>query len=88
MIPQLTDDMRQALADQQGQPVYVVDPATQQTYVLLPADAYQKVQALIYDDGEPNVAEFMPLAHDAFADDWNAPGMEAYDQLDSQDADP
>jgi hypothetical protein len=88
MIPQLTDDMRQALADQQGQPVYVIDPATQQTYVLLSADAYQKVQALIYDDGEPNLDEFMALAHDAFADDWNAPGMEAYDQLENQDAGP
>jgi hypothetical protein len=34
------------------------------------------------DSDEDLVAEFMALAHDAFADDWNAPGMDAYDELD------
>ena len=60
-------------------PVSVVDPDTATAYVLIPADTYHKVQALLSDDGEPNADEFLPLAAEAFADDLNAPGMEVYD---------
>jgi len=38
---------------------------------------------LLYDDSEPDVREFLPLAHDAFKDAWDAPGMEAYDDYDA-----
>jgi hypothetical protein len=34
---------------------------------------------LAHGEGEPDPLEFMALAHDAFKEDWDAPGMEAYD---------
>jgi hypothetical protein len=43
---QLTDEQRQALASQGNRPVPVVDPATNARYVLLPAEAYQRLCAL------------------------------------------
>jgi hypothetical protein len=83
MTPRLTPEMRDAITEHPGQPIYVVDAESQAKYVLIPADTYQKVQALIYDDSEPNPDEFLPLAEEAFRDDWNAPGMDAYDRPDS-----
>ena len=77
----LTPELRQALTEHPDQPVHVVDDATQKAYVLLPAAAFQKIKALLYDDSEPNPDEFLPLAHEAFQDAWDAPGMEAYDNI-------
>ena len=34
------------------------------------------------DEGELNPDELLPLAHEAFADIWDAPGMEAYENYD------
>ena len=82
MLPNLTDEMRQALTEHPDQPVYVVDALTQQSYVLVPAGAFQRLQTLLFDGTEPNVDEFWPLIHEALADDWNAPGMDAYDDYD------
>jgi hypothetical protein len=33
------------------------------------------------DDGETDPNEFLPLIHEALKDDWDAPGMEVYDQM-------
>lgn len=82
MAPKLTDEMRQALSEHPEQPVYVVDAATKQAYVLVPSGKYQKVKALLFEDGQPNPDEFLPLAHDALKEDWDAPGMEAYQEYD------
>jgi hypothetical protein len=82
MTPRLTDEMRQAIADHPGRPVLVFDEATQQTYVLLPVESFQKIEPLLYDDSPPDVDEFLPLAHEALAPDWDAPGMDAYDNYD------
>ena len=74
--------MRQALSEHPDQPVYVVDAATQKSYVLVPASTYQRVRALLFDDAESNAEETWPLIHEALADDWDAQGMEAYDDYD------
>ena len=51
--------------------------------VLMTVDAREELQKLVYDDSEPDADEFLPHAHEAFAEDWDAPGMEAYDDYDS-----
>jgi hypothetical protein len=79
MTPKLTDEMRSALQAHPDRPVTVEDEQTQAHYVLLPADVYERVAALVYDDSDPDLREFLPLAHEAFADDWDAPGMDAYE---------
>jgi hypothetical protein len=48
---ELTDLQRQALQAKQGQPVDVVDPATQQRYVLLALEQYERVRPLL-EQGE------------------------------------
>ena len=79
---QLTDEMRQALSEHSERPIHVVDATTQKSYVLMPEGTYQKLQAFFYDEGDPDPREFMALAHEAFKEDWNSPGMEAYDDYD------
>ena len=78
----LTDDVRRSLQDHPTQGAVVEDESTHIQYVLLPIDTYQQVESLIYDASEPDPNEFLPLAHQAFADAWDAPGMEAYDDYD------
>ena len=78
----LTDEVRRSMQMHPAKGVEVEDENTQKQYVLLPIDAYRQVESLIYDTSEPDPNEFLPLVHQAFADDWNAPGMEAYDDYD------
>jgi hypothetical protein len=63
-------------------PVDIVDPDTQSRYVLLPAETYQRLRALVEAD-EFDVREAHSLA-DKVADKegWNDKAMDAYDQLD------
>ncbi len=82
MAPKLSDEQREAVQRHPNEAIYVVDTATQDQYVLIPAEAYQKVQALIIG-GEFDPEEFLPLIHAALADDIDAPGMEMYDDYDA-----
>lgn len=50
--------------------------------VLMTVGAREALQKLVYDDSELDADEFLPHAHEAFAADWDAPGMEAYDDDD------
>jgi hypothetical protein len=51
---ELTDVQRQALHAERGKPVDVVDPATQQRYVLLAREQYERVRSLL--EGGPSQA--------------------------------
>jgi hypothetical protein len=44
---ELTDAQRQALQRDQGEPVDLVDPATQQRYVLLAREQYERMRSLL-----------------------------------------
>ena len=39
----------------------------------------------VYDDGDFEVSDAYPLAEQTFAEGWNAPGMEAYDDDTEED---
>jgi len=82
MTAKLTDEQRQAIQQRPGTPVCVVDETTQTKAWLLPDETFQKVPALLGQD-EFNPDELLPLAHEAFANVWDVPGMEAYDDYDS-----
>jgi hypothetical protein len=74
----LTDEQHQAIEDAGGSPVRVEDPSTKTTYVLLTADLYERIRALVESD-DPDPSEFAPLMWDAMKGDWDDPSMDAYD---------
>jgi hypothetical protein len=67
MTPRLNDELRQAVIDNGGAPFYVVDPATNESYVLMRADQFERIKALT--EGS-DVDELYPLLADPAPDDW------------------
>jgi len=67
MTPKLSEDLRQAITKSGGAPVYVVDTATNASYVLMRAEQFEKLKAPT--DGE-DVEAMYPLLADIDADDW------------------
>jgi hypothetical protein len=81
MTPKLTDELRQALTEQPGQPVQVEDPETHARYVLVQLEVYEQLlRAMDYDTSDPDPRAFYPAFAEAVKDDLDAPGMERYDQ--------
>jgi hypothetical protein len=67
MTPQLTADQRQAIEQVGGSPVYIVDPTTNASYVLLRAEDYEKLKALPDPD---DVSSLYPLLAHIEPEDW------------------
>lgn len=64
-----------------GTPVQIVDPKTQAAYVLLSAEQYQKLRALLGDE-DFDVSEAYPLMDEvARSEGWYDPEMDIYDQF-------
>jgi hypothetical protein len=59
-IIDLTDEQRQALHAEPGQPVHVIDPATRQRYVLLTQDQYERVQPLLEQEAGAGTSSIPP----------------------------
>jgi hypothetical protein len=47
MSPELTQEQRRAIDQHQGRPVYIVDTDTRETFVLLSASDFYKVQSML-----------------------------------------
>jgi hypothetical protein len=67
MTMKLSDELRQAIEERGGAPVYVVDAATNASYVLMRAEQFEKISALVDGDG---VEAMYPLLADIEPDDW------------------
>jgi hypothetical protein len=66
MAPKLSDELRQALAQQPGQPLQVEDPVTHARYVLVRLDVYEQLRrATDYDASEPDPRSFYPAFAEA-----------------------
>ena len=79
MTPKLSDDQRQALDAEGGAPVFVFDDQRHMTYVLLPAQDFQRIRSLLQGEDFP-VRESYPLQDAvAAAEGWADPAMDAYD---------
>jgi hypothetical protein len=80
MTPKLTEELRQALAQQSGEFLELEDPVTNARYVLVPLKVYEQWQGTIdYDTSEPDPRDFYPAFAEAVRDELDAPGMERYD---------
>jgi hypothetical protein len=69
MTPELSPELRQALATAPDGPVEVIDPVTKKAYVLVSAEVYQRVQALLGDEGDA-VRDMSNLLADLAPEDW------------------
>ncbi len=67
MTSKLSDELRQAIEDGRGAPVDVVDASTNASYVLMRAEQFEKISALV--DGDGALAMYRLLA-DIEPDDW------------------
>ncbi len=56
MAIHLTDEQRQAIEAQQTRRVEVIDPATKRVYVLIAAEAYERVRGLLEPSPAPGLA--------------------------------
>jgi len=64
---ELTEQQQQALHAGTGEPPRVANPATNEKFVLIPEDLYDKMQALLGED-EPRQLE--PLLAELSPEDW------------------
>lgn len=62
----LTKDQSLALESAGSLPSQVMDPATKQTYVLIPLGTYERIQALLDDD----IRKMEPLLGKLAPEDW------------------
>ncbi len=84
MNVELSESLQQALDANPNQPLRIVDPRTQQVYVLIRADLYEQAQS--HPVEEFDIREAYPLM-DAIAgkEGWDNPDMDIYDRLPPQD---
>jgi hypothetical protein len=80
MSPQLPAELTQVVR-QHGAPLRVSGADDAAEYVIMTGDQFQRIANLLVDDTDPNLDEFLPLAHAAFEEAWDAPGMELYDRF-------
>jgi hypothetical protein len=64
---QLTDDLRQAIEAAGGSPVYLADPTTHASYVILRAEDFEKMKTESESD---DVSSIYPLLADIAPEDW------------------
>jgi hypothetical protein len=77
---QLTEEERREVRRANREPVRLTDPETQQEYVLLPAEVYERLKSLLYDDSEFDPARGYALADEVLKEDWDDPKMAEYDR--------
>jgi hypothetical protein len=84
MTTKLPDDLRQAIEKEGGSPVHLVDSATNLHYVLMRADQYENLSALIAEGEDFDPRELYPLmAKSAAAAGWDDPDLDAYNDYDA-----
>jgi hypothetical protein len=82
MTPKLADDLRQAIEEHGGAPVYIVDPSTNESYVIVRASQYEKLKSLFEQEGDFDPREAYPFVDAAMrADDAADPTLETYQQF-------
>ena len=79
MTVRMTEELRQALAAGQGEPVRVVDPVTSATYVLVPAEEFARLSA------DQTIQDSYPLQEAvAHAEGWDDPQLDDYNDCDTR----
>jgi hypothetical protein len=83
MVLKLSDEIRSALEQQPDSPLTLEDERTRAAYVVIPAQLFERVRGLLYDDDPFEITEtYAAQSAVAGATGWDAPGMEMYDDFD------
>ena len=84
MTTKLSDDLRQAIEEEGGRPLHIVDADTSLHYVLMRAEQYENLCALFADGEQFDPRELYPLmAKSAAAAGWDDADMDAYNDYDA-----
>jgi hypothetical protein len=79
---ELTEEQRQELRHCTGT-VRLRDPKEDRDYVILPAEVYDRLKSLLYDDGDWSPEEQLRLlAESGKRSGWDDPEMDVYDNYD------
>ena len=79
----LTPELRQAIAQSGNEPVRLVDPETNTTYVLMRADVYEQSKASAETD-DMDIRAMYPLIDEVFGrEGWDDPAMDLYDDYEA-----
>jgi hypothetical protein len=79
----LTEEQRRKLREGKGEPITLIDPDTEQVYVLVRAEVYERLKRLVYDDSPPTDEEKRrQLAESGKRAGWDDPEMDIYDDYD------
>ena len=79
---ELTNEQHQALEQHGAEPVRAIDPATNAEYVLLRAELYDRLKALLSEDAEWSEGAYAAAMEIFARDGWDDPRMDTYDLLD------
>ena len=83
MTPELPADLQQAVHQLPGnQPLRLIDPQTNTVYVLVRAEVYDQVRAVLQDDEETLSDTYAAQSETAIRAGWGAPEMADYDNYD------
>jgi hypothetical protein len=83
MTVDLTEPLQVALDASGEEPLRLIDPRTNESYVLVKAETYERLKALLYDDGPPSEEEMRrQLAASGERAGWTDPEMDVYDNYD------
>jgi hypothetical protein len=83
MSVSLSLEQRQALADHPGEPVELFDEVSHARYVLVPAEHFERIKALLTNE-EFDVRESYVAQSDALAAaGWDDPELDAYNDYDT-----
>ena len=83
MTPKLTTDQRQAIEEKGGKPVYLIDADTNTSYVLLRADQFERIKAMVGEETELDPRMTYAALDETFREGWDDPAMDAYDNHDA-----
>ena len=78
---ELTEEQWQIVAGEENPTI--LDPKTQEAYILVRKTVFDRIQGLLYDDSEMTHDELrLLLARSSKENGWDEPGMDAYDNYD------
>ena len=83
MIIELTEEQSKAVDQAGAAPPNVRDPRTQRTYVLVSADVFERVRALVTDDDYALSDTYRAQFDSAMRAGWDDPAMDDYNDYDA-----